>query len=84
MCNVTEAYRTIPAAPSQWPGLVICLQAVDWFTVNTCNNFRLTSAGGVYGMVTDAGADIFWCSGIGPVAKWVDDHLFFRIPQAHL
>ena len=79
VCDVAEAYRTIPAAPSQWPGLVICLQAVDWFAVNTCNNFGLTSAGGVYGMVADAGADIFWCSGIGPVAKWVDDHLFFRI-----
>ena len=82
--DVAEAYRTIPAAPSQWPGLVIRLQAVDQFAVNTCNNFGLASAGGVYSMVADAGANIFRCSGIGPVAKWVDDHLFFRVPRAQL
>jgi len=59
VCDVTEAYRTIPVTPSQWPGLVICLQADDQFAVNVCNNFGLTSAGGVYGMVADAGADMF-------------------------
>jgi hypothetical protein len=57
--DVAEAYRTIPAIPSQWPGLVICLQADDQFAVNVCNNFGLMSAGGVYGMLADAGADIF-------------------------
>ena len=57
--DVAEAYRTIPAKPAQWPGLVIRLQADDQFAVNTCNNFGLTSAGGAYGMVADAGADIF-------------------------
>ena len=82
--DVAEAYRTIPAAPSQWPGLVIRLQATDQFAINTCNNFGLTSAGGVYGMVADAGADIFRGLGMGPVAKWVDDHIFFRIPRATL
>jgi hypothetical protein len=82
--DVAEAYRTIPASPSQWPGLVIRLQAEDSFAVNVCNNFGLTSAGGVYGMVADAGADIFRGNGIGPLAKWVDDHIFFRIPRDHL
>jgi hypothetical protein len=57
--DIAEAYRMIPAAPSQWSGLVIHLQAEDQFTVNVCNNFGLTSAGGVYGMVADAGVDIF-------------------------
>ena len=82
--DIAEAYRTIPASPSQWPGLVIRLQAEDSFAINTCNNFGLASAGGVYGMVADVGADIFRSSGIGPLAKWVDDHIFFRIPRARL
>ena len=82
--DVAEAYRTIPASPSQWPGLVIRLQADDQFAVNTCNNFRLSSAGGVYVTLADAGADIFQGNGIGPVAKWVNDHIFFRIPRTSL
>ena len=82
--DVAEVYRTIPAAPSQWPGLVIRLQDKDQFTVNICNNFGLTSAGGVYGMFADAGADIFRSCSIGPVSKWVDDHMFFRVPRVHL
>jgi hypothetical protein len=82
--DVAEAYRTIPANPSQWPGLVIRLREEDQYAINVCNNFGLTSAGGVYGMVADAGADIFRGNGIGPVAKWVDDHIFFRVPREHL
>ena len=82
--DVAEAYRTIPAMHTQWPGLVIRLQEDDQFAVNTCNNFGLTSAGGVYGMVADAGADIFRGCGIGPLSKWVDDHIFFRLPRQHL
>ena len=82
--DVAEAYRTVPAKPDQWPGLVIRLQADDQFAVNICNNFGLTSAGGVYGMVADAGADMFRGRGMGPLAKWVDDHIFFRIPRTHL
>ena len=82
--DVAEAYRTIPVTPSQWPGLVIRLQAEDQFAVNICNNFGLSSVGGVYGMLADAGADIFRSNGIGPLAKWVDDHIFFRIPRPSL
>lgn len=78
--DVAEAYRTIPANPSQWPGLVICLQMDDQYAVNTCNNFGLTSAGGLYGTVANAGADIFQGNRIGPLSKWVDDHIFFQIP----
>ena len=35
-------------------------------------------------MVADAGADIFRGQGMGPLVKWVDDHIFFRVPRAHL
>ena len=82
--DVAEAYRTVPVVPSQWPGLVIRLQEEDRFAVNTCNNFGLTSAGGVYGALADAGADIFRGKGMGPLTKWVDDHIFCRIPREHL
>ena len=71
--DVADAYRTIPIIPAQWPGLVVRLQADNQFAINTCNNFGLTSAGGVYGALADAGADIFRGKGLGPLAKWVDD-----------
>jgi hypothetical protein len=38
----------------------------------------------VYGIVADAGADIFRGNGIGPLTKWVDDHVFFRVPRDRL
>ena len=57
--DVAEAYRTIPAHPNQWPGLVIRLQSEDQFVVNVCINFGLALAGGVYGLVADTSADIF-------------------------
>jgi hypothetical protein len=82
--DVAEAYRTIPALPAQWPGLIIRLLSEDQFAINTCNNFGLTSAGGVYGMLADAGTDIFRGQGMGPLSKWVDDHIFFRVPRRHL
>ena len=82
--DVAEAYRTIPAHHSQWPGLVVRLREDDSFAANICNNFGLTSAGGVHGLLADAGTDIFRANGIGPLSKWVDDHIFFRIPRCHL
>jgi hypothetical protein len=30
------------------------------------------------------GTDIFRREGIGPISKWVDDHIFFRIQKQHL
>jgi hypothetical protein len=81
--DVAEAYRTIPITPDQWPGLVVKLLDDDEFAINVCNNFGLTSAGGIYGEVGDATLDIFRAQGIGPISKWVDDHIFFRIPGKH-
>lgn len=82
--DVAEAYRTIPVHHSQWPGLVVRLRGADTFAANTCNNFGLTSAGGAHGLLADAGTDIFRANGIGPLSKWVDDHIFFRIPRSCL
>ena len=82
--DVAEAYRTIPIKASQWPGLVIRLRGQDRFAINTSNNFGLTSAGGIYGELADAGTDVFRREGIGPLSKWVDDHIFFRIKKQYL
>ena len=42
ICDVAEAYRTIPIKPSQWPGLIIHLQDPDQFArqnhpIHDCN-----------------------------------------------
>ena len=82
--DVAEAYRTIPLDPSQWPGTVVRLSEDNQFAINTSNSFGLATAGGVYGIIGDASTDLMRAAGIGPVTKWVDDHVFFRIPRQHL
>jgi hypothetical protein len=82
--DVSEAYRTIPVHHDQWPGLVVQLQGKNSFVANTNNSFVLTSAGEAHGLLVDAGMDIFQANGIGPLSKWVDDHIFFCLPHQHL
>jgi hypothetical protein len=82
--DVKEAYRTIPIKPEQWPGLVVRLDEDDSFAIDTRDCFGLASGGGVYGLLGDAGAQIMRSRGIGPISKWVDDHIFFRIQRCHL
>ncbi|KIK80554.1 hypothetical protein PAXRUDRAFT_158369 [Paxillus rubicundulus Ve08.2h10] len=81
--DIAEAYRRIPLHPSQWPSRVI--QAVDdQFFIDTCLAFGASPLAGVYGEVADAGAKIFRSKGIGPLNKWVDDHIFIRIKREHM
>ena len=75
--DVAEAYRTIPILLAQWPGLVVKLREPDQFAINTNENFGLTSAGGIHGSVADAGIDLCRAMGLGPLSKWVEDHIFF-------
>ncbi|KDQ18961.1 hypothetical protein BOTBODRAFT_91579, partial [Botryobasidium botryosum FD-172 SS1] len=82
--DVAEAYRTIPVRPDQWPGLVVRVGDDDRFAIDTSACFGLASSAGLYGHVADAGADLFRAHGLGPVSKWVDDHIFFRIRWEHL
>lgn len=82
--DVAEAYRTIPLDPSQWPGAVLRYSDGDEFIIDSNAAFGVASNGGVYGHVADAGADIMRSAGIGPIAKWVDDHTFLRIRTLHL
>lgn len=78
--DVKEVYRTIPTHPDQWPGMVIWLSNdSDLFALDMRDSFGLASGGGCYGVVADAGTDIVRAWGIGPISKWVDDHIFFRI-----
>ena len=82
--DVAEAYRIIPLAKDQWPGLAVRLSKPDEFAINKCNSFGCATAGGLYGLFADALADIFRAEGIGPTSKWVDDQIFLRILRIHL
>lgn len=82
--DVKEAYRTIPIHPSQWPGMVVRLPGPNNFAIDTRDAFGLSSGAGLYGTVADVGVEIMRAMGMGPITKWVDDHLFFRIPRASL
>lgn len=76
--DVKEAYRTVPLHHSQWPGIVIRL-GEDSFAVDTCDCFGLAAGAGVYGRIADTGAMLLRRQGMGPISKWVDDHIFIRI-----
>jgi hypothetical protein len=82
--DVKEAYRTVPVHPSQWPGMVVRLPGQDSFAIDTRDAFGLSSGAGLYRKIADVGLDIMRASGLGPITKWVDDHLFFRIRREHL
>ena len=79
--DIAEAYRIIPLHPNQWAGVVVRVSnEPGLFALNTCNSFGCATAGGVFGMFGDALADILRDKGIGPILKWVDDFIFFRVP----
>jgi hypothetical protein len=81
--DVAEAYRTIPLLPSQWPAAVV--QIPDGrFCIDTCTSFGMGPSAGAYGHLADGGVDLLRAQGLGPITKWVDDHLFFRIRRKFL
>lgn len=81
--DVAEAYRTIPLHPSQWPAGVV-RTAPDEMYVDTCLAFGASPSAGGYGGIADAGADLMRAGGMGPLSKWVDDHIFVRVLCVHL
>lgn len=83
MRDITEAYRTVPLHPFQWPAGIVRILDMQ-FCIDTCTAFGATPSAGVYGHMADAGAEICRYQGIGPLDKWVDDHIFFRIRREHL
>ena len=78
-----EAYRTIPLHPSQWNGTVTRV-GNDAFNLDTCLAFGLAPSAGVYGICVDTANNILRAEGIGPIIKWVDNRVFFRIPKSAL
>ena len=81
--DVAEAYRTVPLHPSQWPAAVVRISHTHG-CIDTCTAFGATPSAGIYGHIADAAVDLFRHQGIGPLDKWVDDHIFLRIPREHL
>jgi hypothetical protein len=81
--DIVEAYRTLPLHPSQWPAGVVQVSDTQ-ACVDTCMAFGATPSAGAYGHVADAGVEIFRHRGIGPLDKWVDDHLFTHILKEFL
>lgn len=81
--DVSEAYRTVPLHPSQWPAAIVKISD-SLGCVDTCLSFGASPSAGVYGHIADAAAEIFRHNGIGPLDKWVDDHIFFRIRRDSL
>lgn len=83
VCDVAEAYRTIPLHPSQWHALVVRISESE-FAIDSSTCFGFGPSGSLYSNVGNAGADIMRFVGIGPILRWVDDHLFIQIPKSHL
>jgi len=75
--DVAEAYHTVPLHHSQWPAAVVHMSHSEG-CIDTCLAFGASPSAGVYGHVADAAAEIFRHHGIGPLDKWVDDHIFFE------
>ncbi|KAJ7038847.1 hypothetical protein C8F04DRAFT_950734, partial [Mycena alexandri] len=46
-----------------------------------CLPFGLATAGGIWGIVTDSIIEILHRNGVSATYKWVDDFLFFHIPN---
>jgi hypothetical protein len=76
--DISEAYSLIPLHPSQWAGAAIRI-GPDRFCTDLRNMFGLSSAGGIFGHLADAGMDISRARRLGPISKWVDDHFWIRI-----
>ncbi len=76
--DISEAYRRIPLAPDQWPGMVVRLPH-DEFAINMSTSFGCASAPGQWGLVADALCAILRAWGMAPLTKWVDDYFLFHI-----
>src|ERR1700742_854999 len=82
--DVREAYRMVPLAADQWPGMIVCLPGSDNFAIDFHDAFGLTSGMGCHSRVADAAAELFRHRGMGPLSKYVDDHALFHVPKVHL
>jgi hypothetical protein len=75
MLDIEATYCTIPVWPPHKHFLVIVID--DNHFINHIFPFSLMTAGRVQGNVTDATINILHNLELGPIKKWVDNHLFF-------
>jgi hypothetical protein len=66
--DVSEAFRSIPAHPLQWPAAVIRLSETLRY-IDVCGVFGAKPMPGVHGTVTDGACDIFRGKGLAAVAS---------------
>ncbi|KDN36470.1 hypothetical protein RSAG8_10808, partial [Rhizoctonia solani AG-8 WAC10335] len=76
--DVDAAYRHMPIHPEDQPHIVIMWNDQVW--LDHCAPFGASSSNGIFGCCGDAMAHIAEAMGMGPVRKWVDDFIFFRLP----
>lgn len=76
--DISAAYRITPIRPAQQSAL--CLFWRGKVYVDRAVMFGLSSSAGVFGAIADMLVGIYKASGYGPIRKWVDDFLVFRLP----
>lgn len=81
--NIADAYRTVPLHHLQWPAAVVHLPGGGFFA-DTWISFGMGPSAGVYEHMADTGIDILCTEGLGPIIKWVNDHLLFCVWCEHL
>lgn len=75
-----SAYRRMPVRPADQAHIVVHWDSLFW--IDHCVPFGAASSNGIFARCGDAIARIYKQHGIGPVFKWVDDFLFFRLPSS--
>lgn len=64
--------------------MVVRLSGDDSFAIDIRNGFGLASSGGGFEYIAKPGTQIMRANGIGPIARWVDDHILFRIRKEYM
>jgi hypothetical protein len=85
--DVAKAYWTILLHPSQWPAAVLVRVSDSLGYIDMSLAFSTAPSAGIYiqyGHLTDVAVQIFHHQDLGPIDKWVDDHIFFHIRKEHL
>lgn len=77
--DVDAAYRRMPVHPHDQPHIIVHWENQFW--VDHCVPFGAASSNGIFARCGDAITHIYERLGMGPVFKWVDDFLFFRLPS---
>src|SRR5882724_7684706 len=77
--DMVQAYRNSPIIPEHKKYLAVCWWDEIYIQHNAVEG--LSSAGSIQGMPADACIEILHANDIGPVFKWVDDFVIFRLPS---